>query len=205
MNINKLTRTEIINQLIAHNKYKTYLEIGVFDGDNFEKIICKSKIGVDPDLKREKVTIETIELTMNMTSDEAFKIFKQEKKKFDIIFIDGLHHAIQVYKDILNALDCLSKGGIIICHDMNPVSAKAQIVPRIQGEWNGDCWLAWVLLRATRTDLNMCVVDTDYGCGIIYKENNSSTNQPLIQINENLTYENLNKNRNEWLNLVSIF
>ena len=62
-----------------------------------------------------------------MTSDE---FFEQNKEKFDIVFIDGLHHSEQVYKDILNSLNILNEDGTIICHDMNPTEEFRQIVPR---------------------------------------------------------------------------
>ena len=64
--------------------------------------------------------------------------------------------------------------------------------------WNGDCWKAWVKLRS-RGDLNMFVVDTDFGCGVI-----SFGEQEILDVQkENLTYFNLQKNRKEWLNLIS--
>ena len=49
-----------------------------------------------------------------MTSDEYFSKFKD---KFDIIFIDGLHHYEQVKKDIFNSLEILNSNGIILMHD----------------------------------------------------------------------------------------
>ena len=45
-----------------------------------------------------------------MTSDEYFKKFKD---KFDLIFIDGLHHYNQVEKDIYNSLEILNDKRII--------------------------------------------------------------------------------------------
>jgi hypothetical protein len=46
-------------------------------------------------------------------------------------------------------------------------------------------------------DLEMCVIDADWGLGIIRK----GSQKKLVATD--LTYENFNKNRNEWLNLVS--
>ena len=39
---------------------------------------------------------------------------------FDVIFIDGLHLADQVEKDIDNALKFIKEDGFIILHDVNP-------------------------------------------------------------------------------------
>ena len=46
-----------------------------------------------------------------MTSDE---FFKNNKDQFDLIFIDGLHHYNQVKKDIINSVEVLKDGGIIL-------------------------------------------------------------------------------------------
>jgi hypothetical protein len=68
------------------------------------------------------------------------------------------------------------------------------------GMWNGDCWKSWVKLRSTRKDLEMFVVDTDYGCGIIKKGI-----QQTLSVSENdITFSNLEKNRKEWLNLIDV-
>ena len=185
-----MKRSKIINMYIEKYDYKSYLEIGISNGKNFKSINCDSKIGVDPCAYFKSRDI------LEKTSDE---FFANNKLKFDIIFIDGLHHSGQVYRDIKNSLNVLNDGGAIICHDMNPTREEIQIVPRISRTWTGDCWKAWVLLRSERKDLEMFVVDTDYGCGII-----RTGEQELIELNDKLTYENLDANRKEWLNLISI-
>ena len=79
-----MTRTDIIQLLIDKIKAKSYLEIGVSGGENFQTIRCENKVGVDPEL--------TSPATIFLTSDE---FFKQNKDTFDVIFVDGLHHADQ--------------------------------------------------------------------------------------------------------------
>ena len=105
----QVLRMDIINMLIEKCGYKTYLEIGISRSDCYNLINCKQKTGVDPE--------PNAKATFCLTSDE---FFKQNKAKYDLIFIDGLHHSGQVYKDILNSLKILEKGGTIVCHDMNP-------------------------------------------------------------------------------------
>ena len=48
------------------------------------------------------------------TSDN---FFIKNKEKFDVIYIDGSHESMQVYKDINNAWNFLNAGGILICDD----------------------------------------------------------------------------------------
>lgn len=182
-------RANIINNIIKKNDYKKHLEIGVFCANlNFDKIEIDYKVGVDPG--KEGPT----EATFTMTSD---KFFELTDDKFDIVFVDGLHHAEQVYKDILNSLEVLNEGGTIVCHDMNPQEYDHQIIPQSPGPWNGDCWKAFVQLRMERDDLKMCVIDADWGLGIIQRGS-----QKKLKKGE-LTYDNFDKNRNEWLNLLS--
>lgn len=185
---NTVERNNLINVLIKKINAKKYLEIGVSNGQNLAKINCEYKVGVDPDTNSPA--------TFHITSDE---FFKNNNEKFDIIFIDGLHHADQVLRDILNSLEVLNDNGYIVCHDMNPVSKEHQLIPARPGIWNGDCWKAFVELRSTRNDLEMYVVNTDHGCGIIKKGK-----QNAINITEELTYENFDKNRKEWLNIIEV-
>lgn len=189
-NETNVPRSRIINSLIKKIGAKKYLEIGVAGGENLSTIECEYKIGVDPNVNSPA--------TFHLTSD---KFFEQNQETFDVIFIDGLHHADQVYKDILNSLDVLNDGGYIVCHDMNPEKEEYQIIPLREGvvTWNGDCWKAFVRLRRERENLEMFVVNTDHGCGIIRKGK-----QTKIDIKEEITYKNFDKHRKEWLNLIEV-
>jgi SAM-dependent methyltransferase len=183
-----MNKLDIIQFLINKTQAKKYLEIGVDEGLVLHNISCEYKIGVDPD--------PNSKATIYMTSDN---FFKNNTEKFDIIFVDGLHHHDQVIRDINNSLLVLNKGGYIICHDMNPPTEIIQRVPRETEAWTGDCWKAWVLIRSQRSDLNMCVIDTDFGCGII-----NFGSQECINIDCDLTWDNFIINRKYWLNLVPV-
>ena len=183
-----MNRTQIINKLISIYAHQTYLEIGVDDPKiNFNHIECKFKIGVDPKRINHPEVFE-------LTSDQ---FFKDNQSKFDCIFIDGLHHEEQVIKDIQNALDCLSDNGTIVVHDCNPTTKEMQQVPRIQGEWTGDVWKAWLHFRDNE-NLSMSVLDTDYGVGVIRRGK-----QKALKV-ENPTYEQFEVHKKEWLNLVPV-
>lgn len=177
-----MTRIDIINDFISKNNYTTYLEIGCDNNSIcFDLIKAPWKVGVDPQSGG----------TIRMTSDEFFKV---NAMNFDVIFIDGLHYEYQVYKDIINSLAVCN--GVIVCHDMNPYTDIMQRVPREQEIWTGDCWKAWVKLRQERSDLEMYVLDTDMGVGIIRKGN-----QDLITVDCEINYDNFCKHKNYWLNL----
>ena len=203
-----INRTDIINLYANKINAQSYLEIGVrFANDNFSKIKVPKKIGVDPGLEG------VFEGTHCMTSD---KYFAQNTETFDIVFVDGLHEKEQVSKDIENSLLILNEKGVIICHDMNPkikehqlsnkdlcrhkyVETQKQLGNNEYGLWTGDCWKSFVFLRSTRVDLEMFVVDTDFGVGIIKKGI-----QQTISIPTELDYEYLESNRQTLLNLRSV-
>jgi hypothetical protein len=184
-----MTRTDIINHLIKKIEAKSYLEIGVREPEgNYNKIVCENKVAIDP-----------VPLGPDIIALTSDAFFKQNESTFDVIFIDGLHVADQVERDIINSLAVLNPGGYIICHDMNPTEELMQKVPiETTGAWTGDCWKAWVKLRSERDDLGMYVLDTDYGVGVIQR-----AYQEKVSLNGlKLTYSNLVSNRKEWLNLI---
>jgi len=187
-----IDRTALLNYLIGEKQYRDYLEIGVQKtNNNFNKVIAPYKEGVDPN----------VDCTYRMTSDEFFKTIPKDKK-YDIIFIDGLHLESSASRDIENSLSHLRASGCIVLHDCNPTARKYQKKkPGPRGIWLGTVWKAIVKLRMTRKDLFVCVVDCDWGCGFIKRGSQELFSVPQKQ--KNLTYRRLKKYRKELLNLVS--
>jgi hypothetical protein len=159
------SRTSIINHLIHKHKLNNYLEIGVRDGRNFDKIVIKNKTGVDPSPTKH------IDGLKKMTSDI---FFENNKELFDIIFIDGLHIEQQVDKDIYNCLRFLLPNGYIVMHDCNPPTEFHQRESyEVNGKyppWNGTVWKSFAKLRINNSNLDLCCVDCDWGVGIIKKK-----------------------------------
>jgi len=188
------SRTSIINHLINKNGFKNYLEIGVRDGRNFDKIIVRNKIGVDP------FPIKNIDGLYKITSDE---FFKQNNKFFDIIFIDGLHLENQVDKDIKNSLKFLSNEGYIVMHDCNPPTDFHQRENyEVNGgfpPWNGTVWKSFAKIRMNYPNLDAFCVDCDWGIGLIKKGSTKN-----FTVSKNLDFNFLDKHRKKLLNLFSV-
>jgi hypothetical protein len=154
-----------------------------------------------------------------MTSAKFFNTQKDllEKYRLDVVFIDGSHTYKQTYTDIINSLRYLNKNGVIMMHDCNPrnwlsaipVSSRDEAVQKAKDlgiknwseEWNGDVWKAVVALHATRKDLEIHVLDCDFGIGLIRKGSNDNVLDLKLEEIEELSYDYLEKNRKNILNL----
>jgi SAM-dependent methyltransferase len=145
------------------------------------------------------------DLLFKMTSDEYFELQMKEtgpSAKFDIIFIDGLHEATQVAKDIQNALKFLSPKGTIVLHDCNPPKYE-HTTTGIDGCWTGDVYKT-IIQYANDPLYNFYTVDTDWGVGVLtpvtgMHVNGRSSVQKYID-NWNL----FDENRSWLLNLISV-
>lgn len=205
-----MTKTDIINYLIAENGYSTYLEIGLDTGVEYQKIQCENKESVDPfkqedhskqgyDLTFEDDIPEHVKelLTYRVTSDE---FFAQNEKTYDIILIDGLHEQQQVARDIINSLKILNDGGMLVIHDCLPGNEIMQRVPRVSGGWNGDVWKG--VAELIKQGLDISVVDVDYGVGLVRKSDNEGKEfiQPEIS---SLTWDDFMNSRNSLMHVIS--
>ena len=154
---NKISYNRISFVSLATQTFKNceYLEIGCDNNVCFHSIPVVNKIGVDPEKGG----------NLKDTSDN---FFKKNKKNFDVIFIDGLHHYEQCRKDIINSLKVLNKNGFIFLHDMIPRSWLEENVPRLSGLWSGDVWKVALELIKTK-GIDFFVIEADHGVGVIKK------------------------------------
>jgi len=170
-------RTEIINYCIAQRNKKDYLEIGVRNpADNFDLIKADNKISVDPGLE-----LESNPVLYQMTSDEFFVHWQANKEIFfDVIFIDGLHRAEQVNRDIEHAIAMTKDDGVVILHDCNPPSEyfareDFHAPSPAKGSWNGTTYKAlWKYAFEGAFDVR--IIDSDWGVAVIDKTKTKTPN-----------------------------
>jgi hypothetical protein len=202
-----------------------YLEIGVSRGASFIPIWARAKWGVDPayDLPRRQLLKYRLASAIGwkevrlfrMTSDDFFKAQSQflARRGVDVALLDGLHSYAQTLRDVLNTLNHLKPGGLIVLHDCNPLTQEAATaaqsydafvetqLPGWKGDWNGDVWKVIVHLRSLRNDLETVVLDCDHGVGIVRREPNRKTlGLSTDQIAE-MQYSDLKIDRQELLGL----
>lgn len=185
---NKKSRVEIVQNIIDLKNYVSYLEIGTFKDHLFGYVNCRKKIGVDPISGG----------NVRKTSDQ---FFSENKEQFDLIFIDGLHHYEQVKKDIINSLEILKDGGVILMHDCMPKNYYYQAIPRCQYEWNGDTWKAFLEIRShENTDVYCCYADQ--GIGVILKRKNRNRLNVKIKDFSKFNFNDYVENYKKYLNLI---
>lgn len=153
-------RVSLINRAI--NRYNPnhvkYLEIGLGLGDTFDSIPLPldQKFGVDPYPPSKGCTFPI--------SSDLF--FERNNRKFDVVFIDGLHEYPQVLRDTSNALNCLNEDGVLLIHDMLPQNEIQQLVPRKSSTWTGDVWKLIGNLNVSK-NIEFAIANFDHGVGIV--------------------------------------
>lgn len=135
-----MERFHFINNIIYKYNLQNpkYLEVGVWYGGTFKHINTNFKDGVEP-----AQYCECEYVNYRMTSDEFFK--NHIKQKYDIVFIDGLHTAHQVSKDIYNSINNLNDGGWIVLDDVFPHAEEEQKsinLKKLGKPLTGDVWKA---------------------------------------------------------------
>lgn len=204
---NKVVRQELIQLSIDRLAARTYLEIGVDEGQSFCAVDVPVKIGVDPvapmpavarELEKPKVSYHA------MTSDDFFASAapQQLAAGIDVAFVDGLHTYGQTYRDICNCLKYLNPGGVILVHDCLPASAdEARVAesyeaaasvngPGWNGLWTGDGWKAITAIRAGHQDVEAAVINCDHGVGVVHRRATRSLPLSVADI-DRLAYEDL--------------
>jgi hypothetical protein len=177
-------RIAAVNLLLNKFKNPNYLEIGCASNSLFNSVPTINKIGVDPSSGG----------NVRKTSDE---FFKDNEKKFDVVFIDGLHTYEQVRRDVNNSIKSSNQNGWIALHDLLPKNWIEQHVPIItKGSWTGDVWkVAFELLQTEGIEFK--ILKIDYGVGVIKVLNNKTSlkdlRNELLDKEFSYYYENLSK------------
>ena len=188
-----MNRFDIINSIASKIKASDYLEIGVYDGYCFERVMIPNKDAVDPDSPFRHTNFR-------MTSDKFFD-YLNPKKGYDIIFIDGLHVHEQSLRDFINSEKHLNPGGFIIFHDTNPPTKSHATDECKSGDWNGSVYKTIITLRSEWPNLNIFTVDTDWGVTVVTK---GWQKRMILNLERCLNYDFFDENRKEILNLISV-
>ena len=148
---------------------KTYIELGLHDGETFNKVknYCGRAIGVD--IRKVHLDGEI----HNCTTDEFFdQVIVNEKA--DMIFIDADHKYDSVIKDFENSLKVLNQGGCILLHDTDPESDHL-----FDPGYCGDSYRMVDYLES-RGDINVVTIPcTEAGLSIVTRKDETRTQRRL--------------------------
>jgi hypothetical protein len=198
-----MKRHDLINSFID-NIDKNYLEIGVQRGITFVQIKCNNKDSVDPYPILEGIN----RVNFKTTSDDFFETKIQ--KKYDYIFIDGLHECHQALKDFKNSYNNLNKNGIIFFDDVLPQNKNEQIIPvsSVTGPCTGDIWklIYHILIHKGTFDISYIssFVNMNSECRgmFVMKFNTLDNNNFFENIGDISSYYNYEKDFNKYKELL---
>lgn len=218
--MNRLTnRVAIAQACLDRLASSVYLEIGVFTGHCFSRIAATRKIAVDPKFRvsaRRRARSESRAAHTHffeMRSDEFFDRNEAllAENPVDVALVDGLHTYRQTLRDIENILRFQSGSGVIVVHDCNPKSESIGYPAQdymdfkrrypLRFAWSGDVWKTIVFLRSTRPDLDVTVLDCDWGVGLIRYGKPAARLDYSPEDIDALSYADLARDRARLLNL----
>jgi hypothetical protein len=195
-------RYQIINYFIRTRGFESYLEIGTSTGKCMARIRCARREGIDPAPRGEGKG-----WTLHRETSDEF--FAGSRDRYDIIFVDGLHHSDQAVRDVFNGLHHLTPKGVLLVHDCNPLTEEAQRRDPCRGTWNGDVWKSVAFIRAHVPQLFCRVIARDQGVGLVlprdYDRIPSYTEDletHALEFMGSLTWDDLESRREEVLGLI---
>lgn len=186
-------RDGVLQNLLKLFEKPNYLEIGVDKGHTFHKLVATKKTAVDPlfsfDIESAKINPENNNCSYYQLTSDSYFFCKNPLEKFDVIFIDGLHTFEQTLRDLLNSINSLSDGGIIVIDDVIPASYAASLPSLNQsrafweatanpdGSWMGDVYKVIMFLEQFITTYSYGTISENHGQTVIWKQQRELSNQ----------------------------
>jgi hypothetical protein len=104
------------------------------------------------------------------SGEELFAELVRSGERFDLVFVDALHTYKSSLRDIVFGLHLVKKGGLLLVHDCNPPDRTFAGPEYQSGGWCGVTFAAYLDVVLFTGGIDYVTVDTDYGCGIISKD-----------------------------------
>jgi len=89
--------------------------------------------------------------------------------EFDIVLVDPHHTYVCSIRDLNDAYGLIRPGGALVVHDCDPPDAELASPEFVPGAWCGVTYKAFLDFVRGNDDIDYFTVDTDYGCGVIFK------------------------------------
>lgn len=167
-------KADIANALGRANGYTTYLEVATrTTGHTFGRVSpgifstrCRILYNV-PAGHTDSLPVQYS--SAELTSESCFRELGESGRTFDVVFVDP-HHTYEASRiDIEWGVRLLNPSGVLVVHDCNPPDKDLTSPDFKPGSWLGQTYLAFLDFVGRRPELDYCVVDTDWGVGLVYR------------------------------------
>jgi hypothetical protein len=193
-----VSRAEVVQALVNLYDDPSYLEIGVYLGETFRAVKAKRKVAVDPAFKISPKDREIGESVAyhEVSSDIYFGEIASSDKKFDVIYLDGLHTFEQTLRDLLNSEAYLKPNGVVIIDDVVPNSYLSSLrdfqtfeeVRRAtgseDGSWMGDVFRLVFFIDAFFQQYSYATVSENHGQLVLWRDRREGKNLSSLLVGE---------------------
>lgn len=185
----RIGRARVVNRLLALYDEPRYLEVGVCSGRTFDRARAAAKVAVDPvfefDHEAPERDVPGVEYHP-VTSDHYFGTVVDPDRRFDVVYLDGLHTVEQTLRDVTNALHHLQPQGVILIDDVRPSSHLAAIPDRQRffevrnrlgltaQDWMGDVFRVVLAIETFFQHLSYATVAENHGQTVVWRARRTS-------------------------------
>ena len=156
-----------LSQLSLDLKPRTYAELGIYEGETFNKIKAQRKYAVDiSEAALNYVQNEASVIKILGTSLDLARELQESGEKLDLLFIDA-NHASEAVQDDFTAIERhMSAKGIVCFHDTFPKD-----ISFTSSKLCGDAYLAIPALQEKYPSWNFITLPIHPGLSIATKKN----------------------------------
>ena len=186
-----MRRLDLMARLHELLRPRTYFEVGVNLGVSLAQSRTRT-VAVDPffEVRHElHCDLHLVRTTSDefFARDEPFAHF--DEPLIDLAFIDGMHLAEYVLRDVVNTERYTHPASVIVLDDMLPrhpdMAGRDRTLGRQRGAWTGDIYKILPDIRALRPDLVCIEVDT-LPTGLVILLGPDAANRRLVEAAEEL-------------------
>jgi SAM-dependent methyltransferase len=212
----KTGKADIINALGHANNYSVYLEVASrITGHKFSDIserifTTKQRVLYNvPDDYSDGLPVQYTSTKLN--GEVCLQQIVDSGQTFDVVFVDPYHSFEASKIDLEYGYKLLKPGGVLVVHDCNPPDQDLTSADYHGGYWLGQTYLAFLDFVAQRPELEYCVVDTDWGVGLIFRSKGDKPKRrgrlprrPDIDCFDVRTWKDFDHYRKRILRLISV-